>query len=247
MNETIRVMKNHRSIREYLPKPIPDEVVDELVAAAQAAPTSINSQEISLLVVRDKALRAQFAEIAGGQPWIAEAPLFFVFVADLYKAKLAADKVGKPLVIPDSVEATIAVSIDAGICMGTVITAAESLGLGIVPIGGIRNNPQAVIELLDLPEYTYPINGLAVGYPANLSQQKPRMPVAAFRHDEKYDKEKLPALIDEYDQLMQRYLRNIGRYEIEGDWSRNTMNYYSQIYFPKVYPTMQAQGFKNEK
>lgn len=247
MNETIRIMKNHRCIRDYLTKKIPDAIVDELVAAAQAAPSSINSQEISLIVVRERARRERFAEIAGGQPWIAQAPLFIVFVADLYKAKLAADKVGKPLVISDSIEATIAVSIDAGLCMANVITAAESLGLGIVPIGGIRANPQEVIELLELPEYTYPINGLAIGYPADRSRQKPRMPVRAFRHDECYDRERLPELIDAYDREMQRYLRTIGRQDIEGDWSNNTMNYYSRVYFPNVYQTMQAQGFKNKK
>jgi FMN reductase [NAD(P)H] len=246
MNQTIEVMKNHRCIRNFLDKKIPDAIIDELVAVAQAAPNSINGQQISLVIVRDKEKKRRIAEIAGGQTWIAQAPLFVLFVADFYKAKLAADKVGRSLVIPESIEATIAVSIDAGICLQNVITAAESLDLGIVPIGGIRNDPAAMIELLNLPEYTFPINGLTIGYPADRSHKKPRMPMSAFRHDEAYDPAKLPGLIDEYDKLMQPYLKSVGR-ENEVNWSTNTMNYYSFVYFPKVYPTMKLQGFKNDK
>jgi FMN reductase [NAD(P)H] len=246
MNQTIEVMKNHRCIRSFEDKDIPDAIIDELVSVAQAAPNSINGQQISLVIVRDKEKKRRIAEIAGGQTWIAQAPLFILFVADFYKAKLAANKVGRPLVIPESVEATIAVSIDAGICLGNVITAAESLDLGIVPIGGIRNDPAAMIELMNLPEYTFPINGLSIGYPADRSRQKPRMPLSAFRHDEVYDPAKLRALIDEYDALMEPYLKSVGRGG-EVNWSTNTINFYSFVYFPKVYPVMKLQGFKNDK
>ena len=246
MNKTIEVMKNHRCIRSFLDKEIANAIIDELVAVAQAAPNSINGQQISLVIVRDKKKKQRIAEIAGGQTWIAQAPLFILFVADFYKAKLAAGKVSRKLVIPESIEATIAASIDAGICLQNVITAAESLDLGVVPIGGIRNDPAAMIELLNLPEYTFPLNGLTIGYPADRSNKKPRMPIAAFRHDEAYDTSKLPGLIDEYDALMNPYLKSVGR-ENEINWSANTMNYYSFVYFPKVYPTMKLQGFKNEK
>jgi FMN reductase [NAD(P)H] len=246
MNQTIEIMKNHRCIRNFEDKEIPDAIIDELVAVAQASPNSINGQQISLIIVRDKENKHRIAEIAGGQIWIEQAPLFILFVADFYKAKLAANKVGKPLIIPESVEATVAVSIDAGICLQNVITAAESLDLGIVPIGGIRNDPAAMIKLMNLPEYTFPINGLSIGYPADRSKKKPRMPVAAFRHDEVYDPAKLPALIDEYDALMEPYLKSVGRGN-EVNWSVNTSNFYSFVYFPKVFPIMKLQGFKNDK
>jgi FMN reductase [NAD(P)H] len=126
MNQTIEVMKNHRCIRSFEDKDITDAIIDELVSVAQAAPNSINGQQISLVIVRDKEKKRRIAEIAGGQTWIAQAPLLILFVADFYKAKLAADKVGRPLVIPESVEATIAVSIDAG---GSQYRGAHSTGV----------------------------------------------------------------------------------------------------------------------
>jgi len=57
---------------------------------------------------------------------------------------------------------------------------------------------------------------------------------------------KLPALIDEYDALMEPYLKSVGRGN-EVNWSANTLNYYSFVYFSKVYPIMKLQGFKNDK
>jgi FMN reductase [NAD(P)H] len=247
MNSTIKVMKNHRSIRNYLDNPVPDNVIDELVAVAQAAPNSVNGQQSTIIVVRDKEKKAKIAQLAGGQKWVDQAPLLFIFVVDFYKAKLAAKKVGKPLVAVESLEAIVAASLDIGVGMQSVITAAESLGLGTVPIGGIRRNPEELIKLLDLPELTFPMNGLVIGYPADMSAKKPRMPAAAYRHDEKYDKGRLAALIDEYDLVMASYLKSIGREEVEGDWSRQTMSYYSKVYFPEVYPVMKAQGFANDK
>jgi FMN reductase [NAD(P)H] len=103
-----------------------------------------------------------------------------------------------------------------------------------------------MIELLHLPAYTFPLNGLTIGYPADRSHQKPRMPVAAFRHDEVYDTAKLSGMIDEYDVLMKPYLISVGR-EKEVNWSTTTLNYYSFVYFPRVYPAMKLQGFRNDK
>lgn len=246
MNQVIEIMKNHRSIRNYIDKEVTEDIINELVDVAQAAPSSINGQQTSVIVVRNKEKKAQLAEMAGGQPWIANAPVFFVFAADFYKIKLASEKVSKPLAITDSIEATMVASVDAGLSMQNVITAAESLGLGIVPIGGIRRNPDEVIELLQLPEYTFPLVGLAIGYPADKSKVKPRMPREAYRHDEEYKKEKLPALINKYDEDMKVYLKNIGR-EKEGDWSSQTMGIYQYVYYPNVYPSLKKQGFKNEK
>jgi FMN reductase [NAD(P)H] len=130
--------------------------------------------------------------------------------------------------------------------MGAAIIAAESLGLGIVPIGGIRRNPEVIIKLLELPEDTYPVAGLAIGYPKDPSQKKPRLPFDTFKHQETYKMDGLKEAIDEYDHTMEGYLKDIGR-EKEGNWSQYTSNVYQTVYFPKVYPTMKNQGFSNDK
>jgi FMN reductase [NAD(P)H] len=85
MNETIRLLQAHRSSRNYRCDPIPDEIPDAIIESAHRAPMSINSQQISLVVVCKAASRARIAEIAGEQQWIEQAPVFIAVVADEYK------------------------------------------------------------------------------------------------------------------------------------------------------------------
>jgi FMN reductase [NAD(P)H] len=160
MNETLRVMQSHHSSRSYKPDPVSDQMLDQIVEAAYRGPTSVNSQQVSLVVVRDPAKRARIAEIAGGQPWIAQAPVFIVLVVDFHKTGLGVAKAGQTQVAHESVEGLLAGTLDAGIALGNLMTAARSLGLGIVPIGGIRRDPQAMIDLLTLPPLTFPVDGL---------------------------------------------------------------------------------------
>lgn len=246
MNEVIKTMKNHRSIRKYSSKEISDEVLNELLTATQAMPSSINAQHTSIIVVKDKEKKKKIAELAGNQQYIDEAPVFLVFVMDFYKTNLAAIKNEKTQVIHESLEGTAAGVFDAGLAMGGAIIAAESLGLGIVPIGGIRRNPKALIELLNLPEYTYPLVGLVVGYPDTESEKRPRMPLEGFVHNDSYNKEKLNAIIDKYDEQMIDYYKDIDR-EQSGSWSLRTSEIYQYVYFPEVKPTLESQGFKNDK
>jgi FMN reductase [NAD(P)H] len=247
MNETIKLIQNHRSIRSYLDKNISEETLDQILKSAQSMPSSINAQQTSVIVVRDKEKKKKLAHLAGDQKWIEDSSVFLIFVMDFYKTSLAGEKTGNTQIIQESVEGTLAGTFDAGIAMGATIIAAESLGLGIVPIGGIRKNPDEVIELLELPKYTYPIAGLALGYPSDNSKQKPRMAFETFKHNEKYNSEILKPSIDKYDTEMESYLKEIGRDTQEGNWSILTSNVYKSVYFPKVYGSTKDQGFTNDK
>src|SRR5512146_1445866 len=164
MNETLRVQQSHRSIRSYKPDPVSDEMLDQIIAAAHRAPTSMNAQEISLVVVRDAERRARIAELAGGQAWVEQAPVFIAIIIDFHKTDLGVRKAGKTQIIHESMEGFGVAAVDAGIVLGTLITSAESLGLGVVPIGGIRRNPQGMIDLLELPPLTFPLVGLCIGH-----------------------------------------------------------------------------------
>jgi len=246
MNETINIIKDHRSIRNFLDKDVPDFELDEILRAAQAMPNSINAQQSSVIVIKDKETKAKIAQLAGGQKWVEEAPVFLLFVLDFYKTSLAAEKNGLTQIINESVEGTMAGTFDAGLSMGAAIIAAESLGLGIVPIGGVRKNPAEIIELLNLPPYTYPAVGLAIGYPKDKSHKKPRLPISTFRHNEIYRTEGMKEAIDQYDIEMEDYLKEAGR-EQEGNWSKYTSSIYQNVYYPDVFKTMKNQGFLNDK
>lgn len=246
MNELIKGIKNHRSIRNFSDTPVEDSLIDEILQAAQAMPNSINGQQSSVIVIKNKETKREIAKLAGNQTWIDDAPVFLVFVMDFYKTDLAAKKNQIQQVIHESIEGTMVGTFDAGLQMGATIIAAESMGLGIVPIGGVRRNPVEMIALLDLPEYTFPVAGLAVGYPKGESHQKPRLPFETFRHFETYQKNGLEAAIEEYDKQMELYLAEIGRPQ-EGNWSKYTSNIYQYVYYPNVYPALKDQKFLNDK
>lgn len=245
MNDTIKTILDHRSIRSYKEEMIKDEDLDLIIKAAQAAPSSINGQQVSIIAVKDKARKAKMAELAGGQKWIDEAPVFLVFASDFYRAKLAAEKNGVDLVITEDLESIIVGSVDVGLAMGNAINAAESLGLGIVPIGGIRNKPREIIELLELPKYVYPICGLCIGYPKDRSAQKPRLPKEAVYHEEKYNKD-LREIIDRYDEEMSQYMKERTNGESDRNWSQGVSQIYKQVYFPEVSPSIKEQGYENK-
>ncbi|MEH2920689.1 NADPH-dependent oxidoreductase [Samsonia erythrinae] len=243
MNNTIELFSSHRSERSYLDKPIPDDVLDAIIQSAHLAPTSVNSQQVSLVVTRDPERRARIAELAGGQPWIAKAPVFITVVLDMHKTQVGIAMSGKQQHAHESLESLISGSTDVGIALGSLMAAARSFGLGIVPIGGIRRDPTAMIDLLQLPALTFPVAGVVIGYVDTPAHQKPRLPLNTFRHDETYHQDVLPAGIAQYNETLVAHWKKTGR--ADGDnWGDNTASYYQHIYFPNVLPAILQQGFK---
>ncbi len=246
MNDTLELLQSHHSTRSYTDQAVTDAMLDEIIHAAWRGPTSMNAQEISLVVVRDTARRARIVEIAGGQPWIAQAPVFITLVIDFNKTRIGVEKAGQTQIIQESMEGFGVAAVDAGITLSNLMTAARSLGLGIVPIGGIRRHPQAMIDLLELPPLTFPLVGLCIGHVAIDVPQKPRMDIQTFRHDERYNASGYTAAIDAYDETIMEYWEQLGR--SDGlTWSQNLGNIINRVYFPEVRPVAAKQGLLNDK
>jgi FMN reductase [NAD(P)H] len=246
MNETLALQFTHRSDRSFSTAPISDDQLENIIEAAWHAPSSMNAQHVSLVVVRNAAKRARIAELAGGQPWIAEAPVFITVIVDFNKTSIGLQSVGATQHIHESVDGFAAGAVDAGIALGNLMLAARSLGLGVVAIGGLRRNPQEMIDLLELPALTYPIAGVAIGHIATPAQPKPRLPLASFRHDERYHAEAIAPAIATYDKVLPEYWHSIGR--ADGlPWSANLAKPYSQGFYRATKPVAARQGFVQEQ
>ena len=246
MNSLIDIFNSHKSERSFTTQSVDDAVLDRIISTAYHAPTSVNSQQVSVIVTRDAEKRKAISQIAGGQPWIAQAPVFLTFVLDMHKSEQAIAAIGKQQLAHQSIESVVSGATDIGIALGTVMAAARSEGLGIVPIGGIRRDPQSLIDLLELPQHTYPVAGVVIGHVDVPSHQKPRLPMATFRHEEHYHSEDLAENIARYNQQIQQHWQNIGRADGES-WSESISGYYQHIYFPEVLPTLLKQGFSFDK
>ena len=188
-NPVLDALLAHRSVRSYLPTPLPSNTVPTLVAAAQSAPSSSNLQSWSVVAIQDSERKARLSVHAGNQAFIRQAPLFLVWLADLSRNEQIGRGHGKQLDGLNYIETLFLAIIDAGLAAQNAVVAAESLGLGTVYVGAIRNHPERVAAELGLPPKVLPVFGLCVGYPdpAVTTSVKPRLPQAAVLHREIYD------------------------------------------------------------
>lgn len=204
-NAAIDLMLQHRSVRSYRSEALPEGTLEAMVAAAQSAATSSNLQTWSVIAVEDPARRSRLAALVGGQKHVAQAPLFLVWLADLSRAARLGEAVGKTMDGLPYLEAFIVAVIDAALAAQNATLAAESIGLGTVYIGAIRNNPEAVAAELELPRGVMPVFGLCVGYEDTRIQPaavKPRLPQTVILHHEIYDPGHEYSSIEAYDETL---------------------------------------------
>lgn len=198
---TLDLIHHHGSVRKYKPDPIAPETVETLVLASQRASTSSNLQMTTVVAVTDASTRTRLAVLCGNQEHIAQAPVFLTWCADLNRLDRACELRGYTQVA-DYVENFLVAAVDVAIAAQNAALAAESLGLGICYIGSIRNNTAAVIELLELPRLVFPVVGMTVGWPMAPATIRPRLPVSAILHWERYDPQPKDAELADYDRTM---------------------------------------------
>lgn len=174
MNETIRGLHARKSTRAFTGKPVPDASKRQILAAAMQAPTAGCQMLYTILDITDPAKKARLATLCDNQPFIAEAPLVLIFLADhtrwlgLYRAA------GLTPRSPGLGDLLLAIA-DAVIAAQNAVVAAESLGLGSCYIGDILEQEEEVRHLLSLPPETVPAAMLVIGPPAE-SQTRRKKP-----------------------------------------------------------------------
>lgn len=207
VNGVIGQILSHRSVRSYRPDPLPAGTVETLVAAAQSAASSSNLQTWSVVEVSDPARKARLAEVTGNQKHILQAPTLLVWLADLNRLSglgAARDHAVEAL---DYLETLFVGIIDAALAAQNAVLAAESLGLGTVYIGALRNDPERVAAELGLPPKILPVFGLCLGYPdpAVVTGIKPRLPASVILHREQYGAGFTPEAVAAYDEAIQDF------------------------------------------
>lgn len=187
-NETLETLLSHRSVRSFTPDPVPDGTLELIVAAAQSAPTSSNLQPWSVIAVSDPERKARLAALAGHQQHIVDAPLFLLWLIDLRRLEDIGAAEGQPAGALAYLESFLLGSVDTSLAAQNAVVALESLGLGAVYIGGIRNRPLDVAREVGLPPQVFALFGLAIGHPdpARPASVKPRLPQEAVLFRETY-------------------------------------------------------------
>jgi nitroreductase len=243
MNPIIELLQAHRSIRKFQDREIPRPLLETLIRAGQCAATSNHIQAYTVIRVTDRDNRARMAELAGGQQHIIEAAEFLVFCADLKRPTEAAERAGAE-VIRGMTEQLLVATIDTALMAQNVAVAAESVGLGLCYVGGIRNHPEAVADLLKLPEHVYPVFGMSLGYPAQNPEVKPRLPLAAILKDDHYDDSDAPVRVAEFDETMHRYYLERTGGNKDSNWSRELKPLFTTKLRPHMRDFLVSRGFE---
>lgn len=218
-----------RTLRRYLDRPIEPELITLLLMAAQSAPAKSDLQQYSIVHVTDPGLRKTIGDMIPGMPWVASAPGFFIFCGDMRRNRRIT-QMRKYDHANDNVDTFMNAAVDSGIAMATMISAAESLGLGCCPISVVRNHIDKIVELLAIPAGVFPVAGLTVGWPADPGHVSMRLPPSLVVHENAYDDSGLETAVMRYDAERRRRhpiapekQRHVDRYGVnpECGWSEN--------------------------
>jgi nitroreductase len=225
LNPTLETLLQHRSVRSYEDKALAPNTLELLIAAAQSASTSSNLQSWSVVAIEDPERKDRLARFAGNQEHIRTCPLFLVWLVDLARLDALGARRGLARDSLDYLELLMVGIIDATLAAQNAALAAESMGLGIVYIGGMRNQPEAVAAELGLPPRTFGVFGMCIGHPnpERVASVKPRLPQQAVLHREQYNAKQVAASADDYIATMANFYSSQGM-KTNGDWDQHSLH-----------------------
>ncbi len=156
--EFLKLVKNRYSARSYKPNPVEDDKLEQILEAARLAPTAANRQPFQIIVIHTEGRQDELSGFYGAS-WFTQAPLILCFCALPDKGWTHAN--GKNYT-----------DVDVAIVIDHITLAATSLGLGTCWIAAF--NPEAVRQVLGLPDEVEPLVLLPLGYPADQPRPKKR-------------------------------------------------------------------------
>lgn len=186
MNPVLETIHQRKSVRAYEDKPVPEDVRDMIIKSAMRAPTAGNMMLYSIIEVSDQEAKNKLVQTCDNQPFIADAPLVLLFLADYQRwydyfkvsgVEQFCEEKGMPMVKPEEGDLFLACC-DALIAAQTAVIAAESLGVGSCYIGDVLENYEIHRQMFNLPQYAVPICMVCFGYPSK--EQKEREKTARF-------------------------------------------------------------------
>lgn len=235
---------NHVSIRKFQDKEVDQGLIDTIIECAQMAPTSNNLQTYTIIEVRDEYKKEKLSKISGGQNWVVEAPLVLLFCADLNRSKKYIH-VSDTEVFGNAELYTVA-TLDTALAAQKALIAAQSLGLGGVVIGGIRNDMEEVHNIFKLPDLVAPLFLLCLGYPDDNPGLKPRLPKEVVHKIDYYDDTKDKELIDEYNETMKKYYNERTHGKSSETWAEKSSKAFSRSKRDQIDDFLKAIGFLNK-
>lgn len=203
-NQTIKHQLTHRTIRAFKPHCLTPKKLQLLVKVVDQTATSMFLQQRTVLHITDLAKRRAICQVSN-QAYVGANGDLFIFIVDLFRNQQIRQHLGKNDGRLHQTDIFIQGLEDAILGVQNFVTAAESLGLGAVILGSINNDPQRMIDILNLPKLTFPVLGVQVGIPDQEPQLKPRLPLSSCFFENNYPANFKLADFEAYDQIVRTY------------------------------------------
>lgn len=242
MNQVIQLLNSHRSIRKFTSQTVEQAQINQYIQAGQAAATSSFIQACTVIQVNHPDTRASLAEWAGNQTYVKDAPRFLVFCADMNRHRISCEMHDSEM-LSGFTEQFITATVDCALFAQNVAIAAESEGLGVVYIGGLRNKINHVTDALSLPQLVYPVFGMCLGYPDQDPEVKPRLPLEVVLKQDRYDDSTDAELIATYDQTVRTYYQQRTGGQKEMSWSEQISTMLRKEARPHMLSFLQSRGY----
>lgn len=221
------------SCRHYQNRSIDVSLLNTLCAVALSAPSKSDLQQRDIVILQDRVQRQKITDLFTPAEWFATAPSLLVVCGNNRRQRQIAETSGKPFP-NDHLDAFFNATVDAGIVLSNLVNAAEAVGLGCCPISILRNYAEQISDILKLPDYVFPVAGLALGWPLNETEISPRLSLSTTVHVDQFDDHDVIAQINDYDQRResqqpyskQRSTEQFGQSERYG-WSEDKARQYA--------------------
>ncbi|MFJ7935056.1 oxygen-insensitive NADPH nitroreductase [Sporosarcina sp. NPDC096371] len=239
----IELLTAHASVRKYKDNPLAKEEVVELVRAGQHAASSHFVQAYSVIHVTDDDKRKKLAELTKNPQQILSAGAVLVFCMDFHRLQKAANLLGKEIDLSHAENVLVGVT-DVALFAQNVAIAAESKGYGICYIGGVRNAPDEISTLFNLPVGVAPMFAMTIGVPDEANEVKPRLPIEAIIHENSYDADKYDNILPVYDEIMNDYYLSRGSNRRDAAWSDSMAKFLGTPKRTHMKAFLDKQGFE---
>jgi nitroreductase len=220
VSDLTRWLAGRATVRDFDPDAeILDNEIRKMVDAGRKAPTSGTVQMYSFVWVREQSMRERIHELCDrGTKQVEEASHFLLVCIDLRRVRLLLEHRDREFQSSPTM-GVLEGAIDASLAAMATMTAAESQGYGICPIGNILNGLPEVAAAVDLPLGVLPIYGLCIGVPANeqAKENAPRLPLDAVLHEGEYQ-DPLPELLEACHDTMDQMYGNSVYGDADREW-----------------------------
>jgi FMN reductase (NADPH) len=210
----LELFDHHRTIRKFKPEPMKPGDLENIVWAAQRAPTDATAQMYSFLRLTDPDVRSEVAQITHN-PHFATAAESFIVLADVHRLQRLLEHRGYTFADWPATAIHFAIG-DAVMAGQNMLIAAEMLGYQGCWIGGVLSALERIVELCELPHGVIPFAGLVIGVPDEHPAQRPRIQPELVIHENRYRQP------DAHD------LETALEITARGDWAQTLSRYFAQ-------------------